>query len=344
MPFRTHMIVIRIAILGGLSIAGAVQAGEIDQAVLNELRTSAVPHWEHAARLLDDVECHVTKRTIKQHQGGSASTTDVMEVSYANRASDGLRLVSVVRPSLETAYRRAANSEYHFQVAWDGATEAPAQSVPVQLLGCANIPAGDGNAPIPLLGAIRNSLEAGIRVIHVPIAEVLASRPGFRLESVTSTGTDEARRIRVEFVCEQAAQRGDRDGATYWAEVSPHNSWMIDRCGIRSPTGPVEINECLAFQEYKGIPVPKLVRFEVEWAGPDGGIEIQEYEWGSPQRFSRPVDEFFLPHYGISEAVLETMVPERHVWWYVVNGAVVLLLVGWWLYRARRKGESHETE
>ncbi len=61
------------------------------------------------------------------------------------------------------------------------------------------------------------------------------------------------------------------------------------------------------------------------------------WTYGLPQPWALPDAEFYLPHYGISESILETLNPNPWPRWLLIGFGVLTIAIGAWLVRGRRQ-------
>jgi len=125
---------------------------------------------------------------------------------------------------------------------------------------------------------------------------------------------DEVVRIVYRYTADASNDFLLQPDGVYWAELRPRRFWVVVRSGITSSLtkhddtdAPFRERMTIRYQEWDGVPLPEGVRVEVVDVANNAVVRIQENRFGPPRACSRPVEEFFLPHYGLSDDPLPSI-------------------------------------
>lgn len=217
----------------------------------------------------------------------------------------------------------AANGRYSFQV------HQASADVPYQLdKGVATEP-GSYDNPLASLGLQTSFglLESAARIWWVPL-EYILNNSGFKLiaaESHDAETGQEVVKIAYRYEGKPIPHPGCYPGAIYWAELLPSRSWIVLRSGVINLTGDegrvANIRTSLKYQTgLNGDPFPAEFVLEVADAKTNELFDVRTTRLEQPVALTRPDDEFYLPHYGISEAT----VPEIHAQWLSIRATLIM--------------------
>lgn len=125
---------------------------------------------------------------------------------------------------------------------------------------------------------------------------------------------EEVVRIVYRYVADASNDYLLQPDGVYWAELRPRRFWVVVRSGITSSMTkhvdtdvPFRARMTIRYQEWDGVPLPEEVRVEVVDVANSAVVRIQENRFGPPRACSRPMEEFFLPHYGLSDDPLPSI-------------------------------------
>ncbi len=120
-------------------------------------------------------------------------------------------------------------------------------------------------------------------------------------------------------------------GATYWAEFSPEQKWTVVRSGVSFVKGgnsKLRIRVTSSYQDwFGGTCFPEKTVLAYEDLSSKEIVEIRKIEFQQPAPLEHMTDEFYLPHYGISEAVLQSLQDTGARWRITLNAVAILVLV-----------------
>jgi hypothetical protein len=314
-------------------------AGEIDTALLDRLRAEGIPAWKQLAEAADgvEVECQeVSKETYPDKATGQQTSREFrITWKLCWDPSHGRRLLEYHTAGTTAWSCQVVNAGYRFKVI------RTQEGGPYQLLSCGRLTAGDGFDTFDRgEGWPAVVLHASTKVIGVPLS-TLVSSPEFRLSALRDLpGKGGAgRRVRVE--CEYLGPLGPfrRAGGHYWVELSPEDRWSIQQGGIRQPAqGREETQEVTYRRSSAGIPFVKALKY-TDLIRPGRYREDRTAEVSPPVANSRPEEEFYLPHYGISESVVGIQSPWQGPRLLLFAVGVVGLAAAVWLARRAWRAE-----
>lgn len=319
-------------------VDSVVFAGSIDEGLVKLLQTEALPAWSRAGRIADDVEVNVTETNVDNSvdpNGDAKSVSRANRWTYCQNATKERLLVERFNESPPgTSTRIIANDRY---VSW---------VLQLRPGGRYSFDSGrlstQGNATN--LDAVEKTYQwqvrAGVYIIGVHLVDLL-DRSKFRLVEATPADNEVKKHayLECEYIGKPNNERYLAGGESYWVRLDPSRSWMIVDAGIKlAPNSdmPTAVNQHVEYQETAlGGLFPS--RLEIVRIHPKG-IGTQTFEFASPTRFARPDDEFFLPHYEISESVFDIVSPRsgtRWVWIGVLIAGAILALGFLWIRNRR---------
>ena len=121
--------------------------------------------------------------------------------------------------------------------------------------------------------------------------------------------------------------------AVYSVVLDPKHRFRIISAALDRPSDSRKFS--FFYHDSDDIPVPKEIVSEFKEGA--SSITHQVYEIELPKPFHLADEEFYLPHYGISEAVLETLNPNPWPRWLLIGFGIVTIAIGAWLVRGRRQ-------
>lgn len=207
-------------------------------------------------------------------------------------------------------------------------------------------------APQPLAGWLdiaELNIAMPSNIWWMPIEGIVAN-DDFRLTGV-DRGVDDAGEETVRIVYRYTGEASESDlnlqpDGVYWAELLPSRLWSVLRSGlITSMTryslekDPFEARVTTRYQDWRGVPLPEEIRIETVNLKTNAVVRLQEHRFGPPMACTRPSEEFFLPHYGLSEASIppiESGPSDVRLW--LVPVGMVLLMLAWMAHRRSRAG------
>ncbi len=175
-----------------------------------------------------------------------------------------------------------------------------------------------------------------VAAVGVPIRTLLTDYEHYRLTKLAEV---EGNFIDLEaeyFLAPDGKPIRDR---TYFARLNPAQSWMAVRSGIRRDANEAADEIELADDTDFGL-FPQKVVTTWSWAA-TAKQDVIVFEFEKPEPCALPAEAFYLPHYDISEGVLETLSPDPWPRWLLVLAGMLSLIVGFWLlFRRRRPTEQ----
>ncbi len=231
------------------------------------------------------------------------------------------------------------NSEYGFTVARPGDAYF--------LSDCQLWQAGAQQPLIGWLDIAESNLAMGFNAWWLPMEKMLAN-PAFVMtgaECGVSKEGDEIVRIVYRYTGKEVPNEFYLEpGGVYWAEMCPARHWVAVRSGITSSefggsgNSPFQAIVTTRFQEWDGAPLPEEVK--VVSRNPQTGVvlRVQENRFGTPRACTRPIEEFFLTHYGISESSiprLEGKLGRRRL--AILVTSIAVLILAWLVYKQSKK-------
>jgi hypothetical protein len=122
----------------------------------------------------------------------------------------------------------------------------------------------------------------------------------------------------------------------YWAEYLPERHWAVARSGVSDLKDSglrMRIRVDSTYQDWFGGDIfPRDIVLAYENLLDGRIFEVRHTSFGPPHPLEHSADEFYLPHYGISEAVLKTG-SDSTFWWRtgLTFIAIIVLFVAIWL-------------
>lgn len=191
-------------------------------------------------------------------------------------------------------------------------------------------------------------LQTGCSIWWVPCQSILdhLGVGGFEMTHAQFVrDADGGRRAQIMFRYrgETGAMPACHTNAVYWGVFAPEDHWLVIRSGVSDVSSGAErlrIRVNATYQSWRGKSLfPKEIVLAYE-SRPDGRIvEVRRTSFGIPENSTSVGEEqFYLPHYGISEAAVPTFVDRGRGYRIALNAiAVILLLIAvlFWRYGRR---------
>ncbi len=302
-------------------------APTVDAAVLRELRESAVQEWQAVEQGFQSID--VTFR--ESYKKGPAGNLKLESEGTRRLAYDINRRVTLFRAqsdqSPESMGHTVANSKYDFEVY----TPDMEKRGTLQKL---NLVTNDGSGSgrengLPTWGEQRLHLLSSCRLAGMPLAKLLDSR---EFEPMECIATGELGQRRIQFSAQYKKAQPGPDAYSMILDPSHHYrvlSWVIDIAhGERH-----EIRNFEYFNEVEVYIPRKIVTASISKTQ----CTERTLTYELPKPWSIPDAEFYLPHYGFSESVLETLHPNPWPRWLLIGFGVLTIAIGAWLVRGRRQ-------
>lgn len=300
----------------------------VKQSILDELREKAIPAWISVEQDFKsiDVLYRGTYRTGKSNQAKVSEITNFRLVYDAGRQVSFLRRHDDGTP--KKIVHDVANSKYDFNVF----SPDSISRCTLSLLNIATIhDSGDARENGLPTWHHRLNLLAACRVGPMPLSEMLDPNL-FTLSEAADDGVGGQRRIRFAAV----SKKREQEGAIYHVTLDPtHHYRVTETLADFPPQRPVQSTSHFEYFDNDEVFIPRKCTFTTSG---NGYFAEQEYTYEVPRPCTVSDAEFHLPHYGISESVLETLNPNPWPRWFLVMGGVMTLLVGVWLFRKSHPG------
>lgn len=306
-------------------------AAEIDRELLLELRTQGVAAWKKIERHYQNYQVE-----YREEYQSTGRDKEYCFETIAYNAAKGLTLCRRQKPEFPGVLHLIANTNYFFDVYSPNPTQ---RGVLQRLQILKDIPPGASpeydEAGLPTWGLRRMNVLAACRITGIPLQELIREgNPEFRLDSVSASlsGEESYIKVVVSYLGEQRPAR--RKDGKYTIILDRKRDYRVVSFQIERPdTRETFINTY--YDDVAGFPhAPKQLQYES--VSPHENITVAiTNDYSEPTPFSIPEKEFYLPHYGFSEQVLETLHPNPWPRWLLIAGGILSLLIGGWLIRRR---------
>ena len=322
-PRLFGIIVLLCALLNGAHVCG----GGIDPAVLSQLRTTAVNDWLAAERAFHSVD--VTYQSV--YKSGSIGAMKVVSEQTFHLVYDAGRGITLFRTQRVGIpghiNHQVANSRYSFEVsAPDMNARGTLQKLTV------NSQAGK-LSELALWGTHRCYLQAECRLSCLQLKELLDDS---FFEPVEAIEYQEQGNTRIRYVAKHLGEQGKNrvKGGIYTLEFDPTHRHRPTFWMINVPQSTMNSFR-IAYHVSGDVRTPReIIRTSIH-QGKSGSEETLTYDLPKPCMI--PDAEFYLPHYGFSEQVLETLHPNPWPRWLLIGFGIVTIAIGAWLVRGRRQ-------
>ena len=301
----------------------------IDPVILDELQTMAVLDWQAAEREFSTVDVTYT-RASKEGIPNQLKASPDQTFRFACDLNRQLKLLRTQKTGVSGMNHDVANVRYDFEISSPDVSTRGTMSR-LRLL----LPSPDKGNPDGEVSNINFALcrlQAECRMNRMPLVKLLDS---MEFEPVEAVAVNESgmRLIRFAGRFKGVEDRFRKKGRLYTVTVDPSHHYRSVEWTIDIPDQGVDLFE-IAYHDSDSIRIPRKIIYIS-----DSGRYRSEQEWtyGVPQPWSIPDAEFYLPHYGFSEAVLETLHPNPWPRWLLIGFGIVTIAIGAWLVRGRRQ-------
>ncbi len=287
----------------------------IDESVLQEIRTLGAQAWKRNENTLHNFSCRGTETELDAAGKPVSSTVFSIDDDMDQRRR---LIIGYAKDGVTEETRIGLNERYYFIIGrtvpgsrWALRKGSP---VPVGL--------SDGDL-MKVMNDNANLFVQGGRYIHAtPLSEFFTDEKNFRLLGCAK-GRDGL--VLCDFECRHSLLPAFENRKLHF-ELDPRQDWLLVSFTKTSGRGHVTTMR----YEYQAAPnrnlVPKIISSE---RGSRSNKDSYMWEFGSMQPATRPDEEFYLPHYGISESAVFANEPTVNwVWWSFLIMGVLSLCVG----------------
>jgi len=294
----------------------------IDPAVLDRLRTQAVKDWQAEEREYRSLDVSYKS----SYRAGPKNDIKTFPTKTYRLAYDADRQVTLWRMqnpafSSDNMTHSVANSRYDFRVSTPVMTEQGTLDHLNLVVSNQSGPEREGG--VPTWNSHRCHLMAACRISCMPLQDLLNSQEFEPIQAVEFVDNGSPRiRFSARYLGEQGFVR--RKGGTYTVILDPSHrhrllSWVIEVPHSRYETFDI------SYHVSNDVHTPREIVYKADLVG-----EITESTWtfDLPKPCTIPDAEFYLPHYGFSEQMLETLNPNPWPRWLLIAGGVVTIAIG----------------
>ena len=318
-------------------VCGHVDAVDrvIDPLVMEELRTQAVPAWQAAEREFRSIDVTYTVSN-KEGPRDKLKLFSKQTFQFAYDADRQVRLLRTQKDGVFGKDHDAANARYEFDV-WAPDINARGTLTRVQLLSSAAMNNRQPDGEVSNLNFALCRLQAECRMNRMPLVKLVDP---MQFETVEAVKFDESGHSLIRYSAKFVGQedRFLKRGRTYTATFDPAQRY-------RSVAWRIDISDDsydefrTSYHERDDVRTPREIVYTAEH-GSQFSEQIWTYEL--PKPCTIPDAEFYLPHYGFSESVLETLGPNPwRIRLILINVGILTIVIGAWLLR-RRAAKAHE--
>lgn len=162
----------------------------------------------------------------------------------------------------------------------------------------------------------------------IPLTELMTS-PDFECLDVRADGKkNECLRITFGYHGSKGVWR--IPGGTYRIWINPTESYRLEKLEFGFPNSTKTETCDIRYFDPDDLPTPREVIYRADTTE---DISLQTWTIERPEPLQISAEEFYLPHYGISEDVLETLSPDPWPRRTLLLAGTVFLLIGLWLVR-----------
>lgn len=311
-------------------------AAELSTETVTRLRTEAPVAWELCRQRLHghEVTARSVCRVVPLRADGSADTTREIKLSGTTKIVflDAARLMAAVvddkesKPHPVERHRAILNERYSFNVS---------RSQPADSFLLKGVTAGAA-LPRDIEGELRN-VRPGLHVDGFPLPDYL-TRPNFVIKEchpgVTSDGTP---LVVVEFEFTPTGEM-NVDPGRHILELMPDRDWQLHRAVITGGAGQSSYENIVTI-DYElmtgGQWIPRR-RTYIQLGNDKPGERWRdslEVEVSVPVPTKVKLEEFYLPHYGISESIVDVPAWGRGARMLLFAAGAGLLIAGVVLFR-----------
>ncbi len=340
---------LRLIVAGGVSHQMLLAATpQIDEAVVKRIREEAIPAWNHARELTTSLQLQMEATSTDSYEEKGVAKTKVTPFIYKYTwdADRHRRLVEYFGDNTTVVRRIVVNPKYRFfisQLARDGPW-------------IVNSAKADTESAIwdadPFEAQCRAYIEAGYAIEGVSVESLLATEQ-FHLERVgeVADARDGHRVVEVVAVPVAAVPVGGVPAehlarGTYRAIIDPSKQWAVVSGstnysqGVKRAEVSLTVNSQLTVN---GAAFPKRLDRETRYFV---GSKLQDVsrdvvQYSAPSKPALRDEEFYLEHYGLTDAILSPTRP-----WFIIalNAVAAIALCLLFLLRRRRHASRGQRE
>jgi hypothetical protein len=310
----------------------------LDQECIHLLRSQATRSWSEADEQYKDVD--VSFKMVWLKYKGSIDSAEVYherERRFVSAPGNKLRLMQSLAADGKFS-SQVMNDKYAFAVQRKS-TESPFSLS--ELTKQSFQRTDPDNTQVIWLTVSEMFCRAGFEVFGVPLASIVEDRSKFQLQQAylmastkgAGTAAADGRLIHIEGKYLGPAGNNRWQNGIYWADVMAESPFFAVRSGVR-PASQVLESMWIEYQHSDIGLFPKVVTRTV---GSETEGNMQKYTFEAPARCTLAEEDFYLPHYGISEAVLQTFTTSPYRRWIITINVLAFVIIGviMWLRRGR---------
>ena len=172
-------------------------------------------------------------------------------------------------------------------------------------------------------------LQPGLWIWGVSLEEAMTS-PEFEWRESYYRSADGRDFVRVGYIYRGRPAVNRFPGAGYWADLEPQKDWLVQWGGVDNPATKESHHFEVAYQKSPNGPVPGYLKLTT--TNPDTKSYVERYiRYPHPQPLQMSAQEFYLPHYGITENPWT----RRQIGASAGALALVVLGLGVWMWKSR---------
>ncbi len=299
----------------------------IDTILLDRLNTQAVIDWQNVERELRTVD--VTYRyTYFEGKPGKMQLIGNQTFRFAFDSHRRVALLRIQKDGFpDDMSRQLANPRYSFEVSNGDATAlGTLQNVSIEV---PKEGSADSTWGLPDWGNHTCNILAACRLSCLPLEEMLNPVDFEPLEAIH---IEAAGRKCIRFSAKYIGKQGKLRivDSTYTVTLDTSNSHAPTSWTIEAPDA--LYTSAISYHDGLSPLVPQKITYAVD----SGGLRSEQaWTYDLPIPCTIPEEEFYLPHYGFSEQVLETLNPNPWPRWLLIIGGVLSLFIGGWLIKRR---------
>ncbi|RIK80218.1 MAG: hypothetical protein DCC67_09635 [Planctomycetota bacterium] len=338
-----HVLAVGTFVLAVGRVAGCVEVGDVagfvytpgvlDPQCAERFLAEAPPALRKLNSELRGLEMRIHHRTSSTDSPGNPVERD--ERTWLLAVSEEAdRKLAVDHDGIKYG---VANERYSFEVSRAN------PEAPFVLVECEPWEQGTKQPMSGALTVCTTDLRSVVRIWWWPFSDIFDNDEFQLIAASCERGLEGKEAVTVAYRYQGPAKTGLTPNAIYWATLSPADSWAVIQSGVEKLSTQAEtlrIRVTNELQRFGDIPVPR--RHVLEYADMKSNriVEVKVTEFGSPQPCRRPAEEFFLPHYGISESSVEILTPNRGLRIALVVIGVVGLAAAVMLFRKFGRGPA----
>lgn len=321
----------RLILITIVAVSGSVCAGDaIDPECVELCRNLVAPVWTDSARRFGGFEVQYEYANFDVPGKGIKNLRLKRTRKYVVSPGGQLRLVETGTQEAPVVF--ASNERYGFQVR--GSTDGESSSLH-EIADTPLVSANPNEQRLHTLMMTDSFARFGFEFFGVPYAEIFAEGSScFDLKEARYLDSDGESRVRISGVYNGEEGVNRFVGCVYWAEFSAKTPFRVHRSGIEAVP---PYSEELFTIEYsdENSEFPYLPRSIERVSGSADLGSFQSVSFALPRAYSAKESDFYLPRFGISEAVLPASVPPVQRWsagYLVVGLLLVVSSLLWWRF------------